>query len=149
MRITSSSLRMLGLAAGITTLLSCSSETTSENSPPSLAETQVLRFTIAPSVVTAPGPRSYTYEVYMGASYPSFKPWGVRTCPTASITGCTAAWTTVYGTTINTYYNRISRTLSENCANSERMTFQVRAQASAFGVPTQTAYAVTKLCRGV
>jgi hypothetical protein len=149
MRSLCSKLSLLTLIVGLVPLVSCSSEPTSESRDPSLATTTVYLTVSGPNVVTSGLPISYTYEAYMGASYPTFYPWGIRTCPTKSITGCTAPWSTVYGYTHDTYWNKITQTLAEDCSGGGTKTFQARAQASAFGIPTQTAYRVTALCRGL
>jgi hypothetical protein len=149
MRTVSSKFRLLSIVAGLVSLVSCSSEPTSESGDPSFATTTTYLTVSGPNIVTAIPPTTYTYQAYMGASYPNFLPWGVRKCPTNSITSCTVPWSTVYGTTIDTYYSRISQTLAEDCSGGGTRTFQVRAQASAFAVPTQTAYKVTALCANI
>lgn len=146
---TRSQLRLLSIFAVLVSLVSCSSEPTSESVAPSFATTTVFLTATGPTKVTSALRTAYTYQAFMAASYPSFGPWGVRTCPTASITNCTAPWSAQYGTTIDTYYNRITVYLTESCTGGGTRTFQARAQASAFAVPTQTAYVVTALCRGI
>ena len=145
----SSQLRLLSMLAVLVSLVSCSSEPTSESSGPSFTTTATHLTATGPLKVTSALRTAYTYQAHMAASYPSFGAWGVRTCPTASITTCTAPWSEQYRTTIDIYWNRITVYLTESCTGGGTRTFQARAQASAFAVPTETAYVVTALCRGV
>jgi hypothetical protein len=133
----------IGLAAALQ--LSCSSEPTSNEEP---------SFTHGPSHLTVGGPaeisslvrRTYTYRAVMDGFYVGWYPWGVRFCPTLSLTSCTTAWTERLGARISENVNEIYQSLVRDCTGGGTRSFQVRAKASAFGQGTLTAYKVTRLC---
>jgi hypothetical protein len=125
--------------------LSCSRDITSPDKP-SFAATATHLIISGPDQIMTVVRRTYAYQAYMGASYPTFYPWGVRYCPTLSITGCTVPWSTRYGSVHDTYYSDITESMKLDCTGGGTKSFQVRAQASAFAVPTETVYKVTRLC---
>jgi len=123
----------------------CSRDLTSPDKPSLGATTTHLSITGPDQIMTLRA-QTYTYTANMSAPYPTFYPWGVRYCPTLSVTGCTVPWTTRSGTVHGTYYSDIKESLKLDCTGGGTKSFQVRAQASAYFVPTETAYKVTRLC---
>jgi hypothetical protein len=135
------------LVSGLSLLMACSSEPTTPSSQSPSFVTSATHLSISgPGKTTQLARKGYSWTAYMAASYPNFGPWGVRTCPTSSVSTCTSPWSTVYGTTHDTYYSTISWSLAGDCSGGGTRSFQVRAQASAFAIPTETAYFVTMLC---
>lgn len=133
----------IGMAAALQ--LSCSSEPTS-NAEPS--------FTHGPPHLTIAGPaeisslvrQNYNYIATVNGFYVGFSPWGVRFCPTLSLTSCTTAWTERLGSRIAENKSQITQSLVRDCTGGGTKSFQVRATATAFGQGTMTAYKVTRLC---
>ena len=133
----------MGLAAGLQ--LSCSSEPTS-NAEPS--------FTHGPSHFNISGPseigssvrQTYTYRATMDAFYAGIGDWGVRFCPTLSLTSCTVAWTPRTGTRIAENISEIYQSLVRDCTGGGTKSFQARVTGTGWGVGTVTAHKVTKLC---
>lgn len=135
---------------GLGYLLACSEPTTPSSRQPSFATTTTYLTISGPNEIISPTRTAYNYTAYMALPYPNFYPWGVRTCPTMSLTSCTVSWSTRYGSQyLDEYHNRITEYLARDCTGGGTRSFQVRAQASAFGHPTETAYKVTALCGGV
>jgi hypothetical protein len=135
----------IGLAAALQ--LSCSSEPTSSVEP-SFATTNHLTIS-GPAEITAFSPASYTYQAYMDGVYVSWGvyPWATRSCPTLSVTTCTTAWTPRQGSVISENWNKLTTTIgARDCTGGGTKSFQVRAQATAFGQGTVTNYKVTKMC---
>jgi hypothetical protein len=136
----------IGLAAALQ--LSCSGEPTS-NGEPSFSHGPSHLTISGPSEITAYSKATYTYTAYMNGSYVSWAvyPWAVRYCPTLKVDLCTTAWSPRQGTVVNENWNRLSTSIvGRDCSGGGTKSFQVRAQASAFGQGTVTAYKVTKLC---
>jgi hypothetical protein len=74
-------------------------------------------------------------------------PWATRSCPTLTVGTCTTAWTPRQGSVINENWNKVTVTIgARDCTGGGTKSFQVRAQASAFGQGTVTNYKVTKMC---
>ena len=129
MRSFCSSLRLLGLAAGLAALVSCSTERTAHNGDPSFATTQVLSIS-GPLAVTQAAYKMYTWRAYMGAPYASFHHWGVRICPTAKTALCTSPWATYHGTNgpVGSNTNFLTLGYAENCGGGHTRVVQLRAQ---------------------
>jgi hypothetical protein len=66
----------------------------------------------------------YTYTAYASLLYPSFSPWGIRACNTAAT--CSGAWTSVQGTWIDDYRQKITRSLTVDCNFAGKKVYQVR-----------------------
>ena len=139
-----------GLAAAFQ--LSCSSDpttTTTAIEEPSFSHGPNHLTISGPSEITSFSAGSYTYEAYMNGVYVSWGvyPWATRSCPTLTVSSCTTAWTPRQGSVIQENWNRLTVTIgARDCTGGGTKSFQVRAQASAFGQGTVTNYKVTRMC---
>jgi hypothetical protein len=137
----------MGLAAALQ--LSCSSEPTANDVEPSFDHGPNHLTISGPSEITAYVSASYTYTAYMSGVYVrwGYEPWAVRYCPTLSVSSCTTTWNPRTGTVMNENWNKLTTTIrARDCTGGGTKSFQVRAQAWAFGQGTVTNYKVTKLC---
>lgn len=138
-------LAVLALSAALAAVQSaCSSDPTSEKlDPPSLATGPVLSVG-GPDSIYVSG--TYTYGAYFGAPYAWFA-WWTRSCPTLSLTSCTATWNQVADASMpDPWRSQIRRFLTYSCTPTTTKSFQVKVTAGGFGQPAQTKFKVTKLC---
>lgn len=97
-----------------------------------------------PSAVYQTGTHTFTANLH--AFYASYS-WHVRSCPTESLTACTATWAYVFGEYIESGQNSTySRNLVKDCTGGRTKTFQIKVTASGFNSPLETAHKVVKLC---
>ena len=137
----------IGLAAALQ--LSCSSEPTANDPEPSFSHGPNHLTISGPAEITSFSAGSYTYQAYMDGVYVSWGvyPWATRSCPTLTVASCTTAWTPRQGSVIQQNWNKLTVTIgARDCTGGGTKSFQVRAQASAFGQGTVTTYKVTKMC---
>ena len=138
----------LFLAAALTLGVSgCTSEPTATdgNLLPHDGTASVVTLTVGgPESIWVSG--TYSFGAYYNGLYPQVLMYQ-RTCTVLGVSSCTTAWTQVTNVTWDGQHHwSFSRALTKDCTSLGKKSFQVKATASGFGQPQQTAYHVTKLC---
>lgn len=140
------------VVGGLTGLLAgCGGEAlaTDEVSESEVAAVEQAAVTVSvsgPNEITSSTRQYYTYTASSSAIEPSFL-WYARTCPTASITGCTATWSYVHNQAPGTAQPSTYRaSLVRDCTGGGTRTYQLKVSAKGWLSETVEAFKVTKLC---